>query len=156
MCKLHDFFAIFPPADKKSKSSIVATSVLGHVMSTDFDSRDNCTVSPETLFRARTVKQFEESTVDLGIAEHLIAAADDCDYLYLWLDCDNEDAPRTDFAGMVGAGPSGTAACDNSENKSSKVLRPRGESTADPVPRSVLYDGVGSRFGPLCCPPGRW
>ena len=90
MCKLHDFFAIFPPADKKSKSSIVATSVLGHVMSTDFDSRDNCTVSPETLFRARTVKQFEESTVDLGIAEHLIAAADDCDYLYLWLDCDNE------------------------------------------------------------------
>ena len=90
MCKLHDFYAIFPPVCRKRKCSITVTSVLGHICSTDFDSRDNTTVNPETLYSARTVKLVEDSSRSLYIPEHLIAAAGDCDYLYLWLDCDNE------------------------------------------------------------------
>ena len=87
MCKIHEFFAYFPPA--KTKCSVVCTSVLGHLFGTDFDDRDNSTVNPETLYRARTNKIVEELSAKVSL-EHLIETADGCDYLYLWLDCDNE------------------------------------------------------------------
>ena len=88
MCKIHEFFAYFPPA--KTKCSVVCTSVLGHLFGTDFDDRDNSTVNPETLYRARTNKIVEELSAKVSLPEHLIETADGCDYLYLWLDCDNE------------------------------------------------------------------
>ena len=88
MCKIHEFFTYFPPA--KEKCSIICTSVLGHVYGTDFDERDNSTVNPETLYRARVKKIVEELSEKLYLPEHIIKYADDCDYLYLWLDCDNE------------------------------------------------------------------
>ena len=35
-------------------------------------------------------KIVEELSEKLYLPEHIIKYADDCDYLYLWLDCDNE------------------------------------------------------------------
>lgn len=41
-------------------------------------------------FGAATTKVVENTSNRLGVPDHLTAAAEDCDYLFLWLDCDRE------------------------------------------------------------------
>ena len=42
------------------------------------------------MYGSAVRKQTEESTEQNGIEEHIAAAAEGCEYLYLWLDCDRE------------------------------------------------------------------
>ncbi|KAK3284561.1 hypothetical protein CYMTET_7800 [Cymbomonas tetramitiformis] len=86
MCRLHDFFFHFPPA--KGKCSVTVTSVIGHLHSMDFNEYTG--EDPGNLYGARVRKIVEESTASNGIEEHILAAAQGCDFLYLWLDCDRE------------------------------------------------------------------
>ena len=39
---------------------------------------------------AATHPVLEEGSRELGVAQHIATAAQDCDYLFLWLDCDRE------------------------------------------------------------------
>ena len=86
MCRLHDFYYYFPPAN--CKCSVTVTSVLGHMHSLDFDG--NNYGDPANLFGAAVKKVVESTTVEQGIEAHLIAAARKSRYLFLWLDCDRE------------------------------------------------------------------
>lgn len=45
---------------------------------------------PGNLFGSATRKEVEETSRKLHVCDHLAAAALECDYLYLWLDCDRE------------------------------------------------------------------
>jgi len=56
--------------------------------SLDFDEYTGS--EPGNLYGASTRKIVEEGTMDNGIVEHVQAAAEGVDYLYLWLDCDRE------------------------------------------------------------------
>ena len=53
-----------------------------------------------------------------------------------------EYTPKPDFAGIVGAGPCGSAAGYNPQSESGKILRAWGKCPASPVPIGVLSDGV--------------
>lgn len=88
MCKLHDFYHHFSPAN--SKCSVTVTSVLGHVHALDFDLGGSNHGDPANLYGAAVKKVVEDSTAEHGIEEHLVAAAAGCNFLYLWLDCDRE------------------------------------------------------------------
>ena len=100
MCKWHEIVTYFPPI--QDVASIVITSVLGHLMSTDFVGKTD-SQRPSSLFTTRVTKVIESTTKELGIVENLLDAAggivdeDDpgreapkADFLYLWLDCDRE------------------------------------------------------------------
>ena len=87
---MHSFFYHFPPAG--GKCSVTATSVIGHLLSTDFDEDDASVTGhdPATLYGSRTRKIAESSTKKYQLDEHLVRAAREADYLFLWLDCDRE------------------------------------------------------------------
>ena len=87
MCKLHRFFYYFPPA--RGKCEIVCTSVIGHIFSTDFV-KEGSGSDPVHLFGTGTCSILTESSLSQGICEHLEEAAQGCEYLFLWLDCDRE------------------------------------------------------------------
>lgn len=69
MCRLHDFYAYFPPA--RQRCSVTVTSVIGHMQSLDFDED----TGPDCggLYGARTKKVNEH--VDVRIDEHITHAA---------------------------------------------------------------------------------
>ena len=56
----------------------------------DFEEGSGAGSDPRALFGARTRKVLEEGTEFHGIVPHLLAAADGCTHLFLWLDCDRE------------------------------------------------------------------
>ena len=45
---------------------------------------------PGALYSAGTEKLLEESSAKHCLPEHLLDAAEGCEWLYLWLDCDRE------------------------------------------------------------------
>jgi hypothetical protein len=69
MCRLHDFYAYFPPA--RQRCSVTVTSVIGHMQSLDFDED----TGPDCggLYGAKTKKVNEH--VDVRIEEHIMQAA---------------------------------------------------------------------------------
>lgn len=62
--------------------------MIGHLFSLDFCEATGS--DPGNLYGAATQKVPEESTAAHGVCEHIAAAAQGCDYLFLWLDCDRE------------------------------------------------------------------
>lgn len=66
------------------------TSVCGHVMSLDFNSKYNSwdKVDPVELFTCPTEKK--EANDKVRMPAHLAQEARGCEYLVLWLDCDKE------------------------------------------------------------------
>ena len=91
MCKRHHFHQFFPPA--KKMLPVIATSVTGHLFSLDFHESANRgagAADPGALYSAGTEKLLEESSAKHCLPEHLLDAAEGCEWLYLWLDCDRE------------------------------------------------------------------
>lgn len=91
MCKLHHFHQFWTPT--KAMLPVCATSVTGHLFSLDFDESANRgagAANPGALYGAKTRKLLEDNSERNGLAAHLIAAAEGCRWLYLWLDCDRE------------------------------------------------------------------
>ena len=68
---------------------VTVTSVVGHVHTLDFDGNHQ-RGDPANLYTAATKKVAEETSEEHGIEAHLVAAAQDCHILFLWLDCDRE------------------------------------------------------------------
>ena len=62
--------------------------MVGHIHGLDFDEYTG--TSPGNLYGASTSKIVEETSEKLGVVEHLVAAAVEATYLFLWLDCDRE------------------------------------------------------------------
>lgn len=83
---VHEFDGMF----KGSKVHYKVTSVIGHILSTDFPPayQNWETTNPFDLFQAPIIKV--ESNPKARICKHLQHEAHGCDYLVLWLDCDRE------------------------------------------------------------------
>lgn len=83
---VHEFDGMFRSIRVRYK----VTSVIGHVLSTDFPPtyQNWETTDPVDLFEAPIVKT--ESNPKAHIPKHLQQEARGCDYLVLWLDCDRE------------------------------------------------------------------
>ncbi|CAJ1946564.1 unnamed protein product [Cylindrotheca closterium] len=73
-----------------TKCLVTVTSVVGHLFSLGFDSKDQRQSDPSDFFRLPIVKQEESTTSKLRVMDHLRALAADSDHLVLWLDCDPE------------------------------------------------------------------
>ena len=67
---------------------MTVTSVCGHVHSLEFDGSHYGDAA--NLYGAAVKKVVEESAQEQGMEQHLIDAAQNCTYLFLWLDCDRE------------------------------------------------------------------
>ncbi|RNA45016.1 DNA topoisomerase 3-beta-1 [Brachionus plicatilis] len=85
-CNIHEWSGKFMNYQVRFKM----TSVCGHVMSLDFDSKYNNwdKTDPSELFSAETLKK--EATPNLKMPAFLEKEARGVDYLVLWLDCDRE------------------------------------------------------------------
>ncbi|XP_017778586.1 PREDICTED: DNA topoisomerase 3-beta-1 isoform X2 [Nicrophorus vespilloides] len=85
-CSVHEWIGTF----KSSQAKFKMTSVCGHVMSLDFNSKYNNwdRVDPVELFMCPTEKK--EATPKLKMPYFLSQEAKGCDTLVLWLDCDKE------------------------------------------------------------------
>jgi DNA topoisomerase-3 len=86
-CPVHEFGGEF----RGRSVGIKVTSVLGHVMKVEFDKeyRNWDDTDPADLFLDATIHKEEANPGD-RMREFLRSEAKGCQYLVLWLDCDNE------------------------------------------------------------------
>jgi len=74
-----------------TKCLITVTSVVGHVFSLGFDTKNQTERNdPRDFFHLPVVKQEEGTSSKLRVIDHLRALAGESDHLVLWLDCDPE------------------------------------------------------------------
>lgn len=85
-CSIHEWTGTFMGTTARFKM----TSVCGHVLGVDFDSKYNNwdRVDPVELFSCRIEKK--EAMPKLKMPAFLASEAKGCDNLVLWLDCDKE------------------------------------------------------------------
>eukprot|EP00536_Pseudo-nitzschia_multiseries_P002733 jgi/Psemu1/6184/gm1.6184_g len=74
-----------------TKCLITVTSVVGHIFSLGFDTKNQTQRNdPRDFFHLPVVKQEEGTSSKLRVIDHLRALAGESDHLVLWLDCDPE------------------------------------------------------------------
>ena len=91
---LTDVHEVNAPFKKKKNVTHRITSVLGHLLSLDFEEQfQNWDIDPRMLFHASTIKLPTRA----GVASHLRKEARGCTDLVLWMDCDAEVRAQISF-----------------------------------------------------------